>query len=1310
MGTAPKAIADTLGATNYQDPINYPGAWPTVWTPYTVNGVGIVDPTGNADGTKGAQPAQSGDIAPCSGGSVFFSRDTNNLYFRLCVDADPYENNVSTGPYVSSSSWALLIDVNGDGFREFAVFLDGKAGQGYDKSTDNLYVVYKSNLNQGFTSDDLEVSTGGGSTAPGSAVLWVQDSAIGSPIRQTPVEGETGWETLTRDLSRTRSVVRGDKTYYLDIQVPLAALDATAKGGPKVMFSTPISFVFSTANSNTDPYQKDIAMPGTFDPTATVPLPFGDIVTGNTTYPQPAIPTVTAGTCSATNTLSATVIDSLSITSSSTVGTSLTSVKFFYQFDSDGDGQPALSGSWTFLGNGSLPATTPATTNPWSVTWNSTLLPSGRYFIKAVAVDNAGYTTDSVDAIDDAGANTTAGGDTFNPGTLQITPVSPIFANFSNTCGTKPPTIDLDGDNSSGATGNDFRTTYTLAGSAVSIVDANTLTTETLDTVITDADSTQLSRAVVALTNAQTGDSLSISGSLPTGISLDPSSTATRIVLTGSVALASYETALEQIRFSSTSANLSDRTVTVQVTDTTSLASNVATATIKIAASTDYSDAPISGIAPSGTGTNNYGDATHNIVGSLKLGTNIDSETASIANATASGDGADDDGIITLPNLTAGATRYSIPAGNIVATNTSGTSATLHAWVDFNKNGTFESNEYTSTTVNTGTNGGNPTAGLTWNGITVGAVGNTFVRFRLTTDSSVTSATPSGAASNGEVEDYQVSITAGVSISGEVWNDADGNGIKDTGTFNTEPNTDAVPDGNSDDLYAVLTDNAGNVLQVVPVNDTTGAYTFSNEPSNTSVKVLLSSLPVSFGSSFTASNLPTGWNATQPTASVQAFTTGNASTTGRNFGIRRVNPNIQTGFCQSTPDMMFILDDSSSVDDTEVGQQRAAVMTMLTYFVNNNIPARAAIVGFDSSKRTVIGYTAVTAANLPLFQTALNTNYGVTGSGTNWENGFQQAVALGVSAGTPDVVFFFTDGAQNSGTSPIDEADQLKAVGAHIYGIQIGNGDGITFDQFKRVTDGETTTQFNSTNNNAATADYLYVADYAALSSALTSFTGSLCPPAPPATRPNLLLVKRITAINGGTTTNGGDNLAIYKNTGSPYDDNVPETPPFSSQPNPNQQDTNYWPDPSSFLKGGTDGGMIKPDDSIEYTIYFLSTGDTPANKVTFCDRVPSNVTFIEKAFNSGIYDTSGLPTADRGIAVNLSGTLKSYTNTIDGDIASYYRPLEPLPNACKEKSTDPPLPNPNGTVVINLGNLPNATAPAQSGTYGFVRFQGRVK
>jgi hypothetical protein len=178
----------------------------------------------------------------------------------------------------------------------------------------------------------------------------------------------------------------------------------------------------------------------------------------------------------------------------------------------------------------------------------------------------------------------------------------------------------------------------------------------------------------------------------------------------------------------------------------------------------DYSDAPISGTAPSGTGTNNYGTATHNVVGSLKLGANIDSETASIANATASGDGADDDGISSFPTLSPGATSYSIPAANVTAMGT----GTLHAWIDFNKNGTFDVGEYTSVAVTNNTLAGD----LNWSGITAGAAGNTFARFRFTSDATITAITPSGLASNGEVEDYQVSIAvAGINISGIVFED-----------------------------------------------------------------------------------------------------------------------------------------------------------------------------------------------------------------------------------------------------------------------------------------------------------------------------------------------------------------------------------------------------------------------------------------------------------------------------------------------------------------------------------------------------------
>jgi trimeric autotransporter adhesin len=208
------------------------------------------------------------------------------------------------------------------------------------------------------------------------------------------------------------------------------------------------------------------------------------------------------------------------------------------------------------------------------------------------------------------------------------------------------------------------------------------------------------------------------------------------------------------------------------------------------------------------------------------------------------------------------------------------------------------------------------------------------------------------------------------------------------------------------------------------------------------------------------------------------------------------------------------------------------------------------------------------------------------------------------------------------------------------------------------------------------------------------------------ASDPNVLLVKRITKINGATTKFGGSSLNTYEDSSSPYDDNS------NSLPNavlPEQKTTDKWPTPSTFLLGAIDGGNVKPNDSIEYTIYFLSAGDTGATNVLFCDRVPNNVTFMPIAYNGITADLTGLSTADRGISIGIGNTVKSYSNIADGDIAQYFPP------GSDPTATFPTVncggANTNGAVVVNLGNIPNATGiatPPES--YGFVRFQGRVK
>ncbi len=217
--------------------------------------------------------------------------------------------------------------------------------------------------------------------------------------------------------------------------------------------------------------------------------------------------------------------------------------------------------------------------------------------------------------------------------------------------------------------------------------------------------------------------------------------------------------------------------------------------------------------------------------------------------------------------------------------------------------------------------------------------------------------------------------------------------------------------------------------------------------------------------------------------------------------------------------------------------------------------------------------------------------------------------------------------------------------------------------------------------------------------------------PEPTVNNPNLILVKRITAINGGTSTVGGDNLGVYKDTDSPYDDNditIPNAPILSTDP---RRDTDKWPTPSTFLLGGTNGGTIRPNSEMDYTIYFLSAGDTEAKNVVFCDLIPANQTFVPTAFNSVSQVNGGLPGIDRGIVVFTNNTTLSYTNVADGDGGRYYPPNEPLPNACKKVSTDPIPANPNGAIVVNLGNVRNAsTVGLPPDSYGFIRFRVKVQ
>ena len=125
------------------------------------------------------------------------------------------------------------------------------------------------------------------------------------------------------------------------------------------------------------------------------------------------------------------------------------------------------------------------------------------------------------------------------------------------------PELDLDANNSSGG-GSDYTSTFTIGGSAIPIAD--------IDVMITDPDSTTMASATISMiANGQVpppNDTLSISGSLPGGITASAYNPATGVlVLTGVASIADYQTALHQVVFSTTDTSNADRIISVTVND-----------------------------------------------------------------------------------------------------------------------------------------------------------------------------------------------------------------------------------------------------------------------------------------------------------------------------------------------------------------------------------------------------------------------------------------------------------------------------------------------------------------------------------------------------------------------------------------------------------------------------------------------------------------------------------------------------------------------------------------------------------------------
>ncbi len=138
------------------------------------------------------------------------------------------------------------------------------------------------------------------------------------------------------------------------------------------------------------------------------------------------------------------------------------------------------------------------------------------------------------------------------------------------------PLLDLDANNSSGATGANFATTFTEAGGPVAIVDS--------DATVFDADSANLTGMTITITNLLDSGLESLSAT--TVGSITASFTGNTLTLSGTDSVANYRQVLQSITYNNTSLNpdVTPRVITFTATDGANFSQTARTTVAMIAA------------------------------------------------------------------------------------------------------------------------------------------------------------------------------------------------------------------------------------------------------------------------------------------------------------------------------------------------------------------------------------------------------------------------------------------------------------------------------------------------------------------------------------------------------------------------------------------------------------------------------------------------------------------------------------------------------------------------------------------------------
>jgi uncharacterized repeat protein (TIGR01451 family)/fimbrial isopeptide formation D2 family protein len=394
-----------------------PQPWPAenLWIPYSW-GTTYPDPlgSGSIEDPKVQDPSNGGtspqNYVNVSSGACtdkilpsiyyYYNPATQMIYFRWRVEqiANSYAIGPSPGTYGNtepwkSALWTVFFSITGTGYRDFAAHLDGSSGDP-SKPVDVLRSIWSA-----VQSNSIDfVSTPGiyslytnptafVSTATGQIVQF-DGNAVPTVVQWPNGASETVWDYGT---TRLRNVsIAGCSEYFVDYEIPRAMLNATAVGGPVLSEYTPFQFLFATANSLNNPFQKDVVWEGSFVCDASAPGPFGDAVQLNGgIIPQPITTKISAGTpngCSAP--VTAQIMDALNVNNCQSI-TQLVQAQFKYWYDTNANGlADEPTGQWFNIGDPTTPVATVVTAD-----WNLTNLIQGQYLLALEISDTRGHTT-----------------------------------------------------------------------------------------------------------------------------------------------------------------------------------------------------------------------------------------------------------------------------------------------------------------------------------------------------------------------------------------------------------------------------------------------------------------------------------------------------------------------------------------------------------------------------------------------------------------------------------------------------------------------------------------------------------------------------------------------------------------------------------------------------------------------------------------------------------------------------------------------------------------------------------------------------